>query len=214
MTTLTQKPGAGGYEISKANGEFSRDQVTLTGGPYDAGTVLGKTLGNVTVGAMTAASGNTGNGVPGTFTSDASAPAGDYKLVCIKAATNAGKFEVFKPDGTLDGVLTVAAAYNGTINGTLADGATDFVEGDSFTVNVSYAGGKYTEHNPAGTDGSQNASAILYAAADGSAADVAVTVTARNAEVNKGELVWKSGITDDQKAAAVAQLAAFGILCR
>ena len=105
-------------------------------------------------------------------------------------------------------------AYNGGIKFTLADGGTDFAAGDGFTVHVSYAAGVRTIHDPAANDGSEKADTILFEAADGSAADVAATFTARNSEVNTSELVWKSGLTADQKAAALAQLATFGIIAR
>jgi hypothetical protein len=138
---------------------------------------------------------------------------GDWKIVIIDPVTNAGKFEVLRPDGTLDGTGNVGTAYNGGINFTLSD-ATDFAAGDGFTVNVSYAAGKKAIHDPSATDGSEVADSILYADADGSDADVAIAVTARDAEVNKSELIWKSGMTDSQKAAALASLALRGIIGR
>lgn len=214
MTTFTETLKAGAYLVSEAAGTRSREQVTLTGGPYNAGQVLGYQLGTQTVAAAVGFAGNTaGVGTVGSLTGDAGIMAGDWKVVIVDPVTNAGTFEVLRPDGTLDGTGHVASAYNGGLNFTISD-ATDFVAGDGFTINVSYAAGKYTIHDPSATDGSAAAAGILYEAADGSAADVQVTITARDSEVNKAELVWKSGVTDNQKTAALAQLAALGIVGR
>ncbi|MBN9052494.1 MAG: head decoration protein [Rhizobiales bacterium] len=67
---------------------------------------------------------------------------------------------------------------------------------------------------PAASDGSQNAAAILYEAADATSADVRRTLTVRDAEVHAAVLVWPAGTTDNQKTAALAQLAALGIAAR
>ena len=42
MTTLTEGRHAGEYIVSEANGCRSRETITLTGGPYVPGTILGK----------------------------------------------------------------------------------------------------------------------------------------------------------------------------
>lgn len=218
MTALTEPFHAGGYIVSEANGHRSRETVTIkSGADLLAGTVLGKiTTGAQSVGAPAAFASNAGDGSPGTFTADAGAPAGDYKIVFIEPVTNLGTFQVFKPDGTLDGTGKVGTAYNGSINGTIADGTNDFVAGDGFTVTVSYAAGsgKYAIHDPSASDGTQNAIAILYADAAAASADKVATITARDTEVNASELVWKSGMTDNQKTAATTALAAYGIIAR
>ncbi|MEV4609766.1 head decoration protein [Neorhizobium sp. LMR1-1-1.1] len=67
---------------------------------------------------------------------------------------------------------------------------------------------------PAASDGSQNAAAILFEACDATAADVRRTITSRDAEVQAAVLVWPAGVTDVQKTAALAQLAALGIAAR
>lgn len=76
------------------------------------------------------------------------------------------------------------------------------------------ATGKYTEHNPAGADGSEVAVAVLYAGVDASTADAAAVVTSRDAEVQADLLVWSAGISVPQKTAALADLAAVGIVVR
>lgn len=67
---------------------------------------------------------------------------------------------------------------------------------------------------PGASDGSQTAVAILYEACDATSADVRRTTTARDAEVQAAVLVWPVGTTDNQKTAALAQLAALGIAAR
>ncbi len=67
---------------------------------------------------------------------------------------------------------------------------------------------------PAASDGSQNAAAILYDACDATSTDVRRTYTARDSEVHAAVLVWPAGTTDNQKTAALAQLAALGIAAR
>ena len=67
---------------------------------------------------------------------------------------------------------------------------------------------------PTATDGSQNAAAILFQHTDATAADVRVSYTARDAEVNGLLLSWPAGITVGQQNAAISQLLALGIIVR
>jgi hypothetical protein len=113
------------YVRVRDNGSTSRAIGSLEAA---AGTKVG------TVGAVT----GTGNG---TFTmaspsTSAGAKIGAWKVVCIEPATDAGTFQVFDPDGNLDGVATVGVAYAGNIKFTIADGSTDFTAGAHFTVTV------------------------------------------------------------------------------
>ncbi|ASS56878.1 head decoration protein [Rhizobium leguminosarum] len=73
---------------------------------------------------------------------------------------------------------------------------------------------KFKPLAPAAADGTQNAAAILYEACDATSADVRRTLTARDSEVQAAVLVWPAGATDNQKTAALAQLAALGIASR
>lgn len=216
MSLVSEGKYALEFLISEAAGNRSRDVVTIGASQtLHAGDILGhKTKGAATV-TPTAAAGNTGNGAIGTWTSDAGAPAGDYKLLCIEPASNLGKFAVYKPDGTLDGVATVGTAYNGTINGTIADGATDFVSGDYFTINVAYAAvDQYFLIDPEGTDGTEVAVAILAAPITTAVSETPeVLVIARDAEVTQSLLGFSDADTTE-KAAIVAQMAAVGIICR
>lgn len=76
------------------------------------------------------------------------------------------------------------------------------------------ASGKYVRLAPAAADGSQNAAAILYGPAAAASADQRGVVISRSAEVNGNLLTWPTGITAPQRAAAIAQLAALGIIIR
>ena len=76
-------------------------------------------------------------------------------------------------------------------------------------------GGKLKQLAPAASDGTQNASHILLQNSDATSADQNVVTLARGtAEVVLQALVWPVGITDNQKAAALAQLEAKLITAR
>ena len=75
------------------------------------------------------------------------------------------------------------------------------------------ASGKYSAVNEAGSDGTQTAAGILLNGTDASAADVAVAIIARDAEVNGNELSWGSQSPTNQ-AAAIIELAAINIRVR
>jgi hypothetical protein len=107
------------------------------------GTTLQVGDGGSGPGAASAAAtgGNTGNGTMGSITVSAGAVLGDYKLTISAAATDAGTFLLEKPDGSIVGAGTVGAAFSkGGLAFTVADGGTDFVVGDSFTITVTSLG--------------------------------------------------------------------------
>ncbi len=226
MTTLTEKLHAGGYIVSEANGALSREAIIVAASQaLVPGQVLGKVAeggpggGDVTVGAAVAGAGNTGAGTVGAVTADAGAPAGIYSIVIIEPASNAGKFAVFKPDGTLDGTGTVAVAYNGTINFTLADGDPDHAAGDRWAVPVSYAdaddAGQYKAYNQDATDGSQVAAGVVFdEVVTGEAETKKASAHVRHCEVRGADLTWPGDIEPGEKAAAIEQLNALGIIIR
>jgi hypothetical protein len=218
MTVITQTLHRSGCYLGEAAplNMINEEIVVLTGsGKLDPGTILGQVTegGTETVAAAVAGGGNTGNGTVGSLTGDAGAPAGTYTIEIVEPAANGGTFRVEKPDGTLDGTGTVGAAYNGSINFTLADGSTDFVAGDRFSVAVSYASSaKYAPHDPAGTDGREVAAAILYHPIDATSGDVKTVATVRGpATIFDTYLTYKSGISAPNKAAAQAALKAKGM---
>ena len=83
-------------------------------------------------------------------------------MACIEPGTDAGKFSVEDPDGILIGVATVAVAFSAHLTFTIADGATDFVAGDSFTITVAAGSGKVKQIDFAATDGSNAPCGLLY----------------------------------------------------
>lgn len=85
-----------------------------------------------------AVAGNTGNGVL-TLADPAygaGVKAGTYRVIAIEPAANLGTFSVEDPDGVQIGVASVGVAFTGVVKFTIADGATDFVAGDTFTLAV------------------------------------------------------------------------------
>lgn len=202
----------GEFLLTEANGYLSRKEVALIAGNYKAGSVLGK----ITVGTATAIAkvGNAGNGAMGAITVGAAKP-GAYAVTFIEPAANAGTFQMEDPDGVNVGTGTVGAAFTGGgLTFTIADGAADFVAGDQFTVTVAAGSGKFKLWNPANTDGSETAVAVLYRNVDATAGDRPVLAIVRDAEVNRHLLAHFVGATDNQKTAAVDQLAARGIIAR
>jgi hypothetical protein len=136
-------------------------KVTLLSGESRArGAVLGKKATAGTI-AATAGAGNVGNGTMGSLSVGSAAREGNYKVVIVEPAANAGAFVVEDPDGLVIGHGNVAVAFAGAINFTLADGATDFLSGDFFILTVSAVTYKYQLSLAAATDGTQLPEVIL-----------------------------------------------------
>lgn len=214
MTILTDSPGAGHFILSEAEGWRSRQRIVV-----GASQTLksGRVLAAIGVGTLTATPGTStgpGNGAVGAWTADAGAPAGRWLIRLLGTGATAA-FEVRRPDGSFDGQGAVGTAYNGGINGTLADGATDWGEGAEIPVVVAYAGGEvFVAHDPAGTDGSQHPRGILFDdAVTGVGATLDAVALVRDCEVSEYALVWGAHTTP-QKATAVAALATLGVIAR
>ncbi|HEY2010537.1 MAG TPA: head decoration protein [Rhizomicrobium sp.] len=155
-------------------------QAVITGAAaYVRGTVMGKVLGASATSAAKSG-GNTGNG---TSVPDATDPAlagaqeGIYKLVCTVASTNAATFRLYDPKGEdiKDYLFSGSGASFTTdaqIKVVVTDGATDFVVGDEFDINLTLASSKYKLAVKTATDGSQFPEAILIDAVDATAGDV------------------------------------------
>ena len=118
-----------------------------------------------------------------------------------------GVFQVVAPSGVLLPDLTVGAAYTGGhIKLTIADGSTDFIVGDTFTVAVS-GDGKYYPCVQTAFDGTEQPVAILLEALAITVGTTA-TVLTRDAVIDDTYLVW--GATYDsapKKANALIALA-------
>lgn len=76
------------------------------------------------------------------------------------------------------------------------------------------ATGKFKPLAPGASDGTQTAAAILWEGCDATAADVRRTANVRDCEVHADVLVFAPGVNDTQKTAALAALAAAGIIGR
>lgn len=218
MTVFTESLHTGDFIVSESNKTRSRDQVTIAeSAALSAGAVLGK----ITTGAATSAAKSGGNTGTGTFVLDGTAPVesnakvGVYQLRVVAT----GRAQLKDPYGVDLGEFDFSAGAGVTVDneikGVLTDNnATHFAAGDGFDITVAAGSEKYAQFDPAAVNGAQNAVAVLYADADASSGDVAATIVARDAEVKTAELIWKSGVTDDQKTAALAQLAHLGIIGR
>lgn len=222
-TEATRFNGVVKYEQEASVG-ICRDVVTVYEAgakTYPVGTVLGRTFVYTSVTAT--AGTNTGNGAIGTVTATGKAQRGTYTIRIIKAATNAGDFTVSDPTGAVTGYGTVAVAYSNQIAFTLADGATDFVVGDSWTVEV-VGDYKYKQVEATATDGSNIARAIYISANDGSfststiaaTTDTSVIALVRGAAiVGKETLTYGASIdTTAEKTKMYSELEAIGIICR
>ncbi|WP_319568371.1 head decoration protein [Cohaesibacter marisflavi] len=208
MTVFTEPVHAGEHLVSEANGNRSRSVKTITGGDFTAATVLGES--KFSSATATANDGNTGDGTVSAVTLGSDAKVGSY-LVNFTAAT---EFNVVDPDGFQLTKGTVGEAYSDDLEFTITAGATAFVAGDGFAIEVAEGTGKCTQLALAASDGTQVASAVLFAGALADAADVEATVHDRDCEVNAHVLVWPDGITDEQKATAIDQLADSGVIVR
>jgi hypothetical protein len=107
------------------------------------------------------------------------------------------------------------AAFATLIKFTIADGAPDFVVGDFFSIEVGpISPATVVVLNPAASDGTQNAAGVLLFTTDATAGAVKTVMIAREAVLSSFGLTWPAGMTQAQQDAAVAQLAAKGIMVR
>lgn len=165
--------------------------------------------------AVAAFAGNTGNGAMGAVTVSSGIKAGVYNLVIAEPGSNVGTFLVFDPDGVLVAPGVVASAFSaGGLAFTLADGSTDFVAGDGFTITIAAGDSKYVAYDDDNPDGSSAAAGVLYAAVDATSADQDAVIITRLAEVATDKLAWASTNDANDKAAGLADLAARYIISR
>lgn len=140
--------------------------IILASGTLPRGSVLGM-VSSLNAIAEPGAS-NTGNGTIGGVSANG-ALAGAYVLTATAATT----FSVTDPEGNVLPPATVGTAYSQSgIGFTLTAGATAFVAGDTFTIEIEDAVGTYKLSVKTATDGSQVPSAILADYADASAGPV------------------------------------------
>jgi hypothetical protein len=215
MPTLNESRHAAEFIVSEANGSRSRDGIVIAAN-LSAALVAGQVLGRRTAGTATAAAaaGNTGNGAFGTVTNGVGVQPGVYRVICVEPAANGGVFTVEDPQGVTIGRATVGVAFSNQIGFTIADGATDFVSGDSFNVTVAAGTGQFQALDLAATNGADVPAGILYDVAPIQTTTQMAAAIVRDAEVNGAELTWPVGITDPQRAAAIATLATRSLIVR
>jgi hypothetical protein len=221
MPTLNETIHAGAFIVQEGPGYYSRDQVTvalsqtlLAGSPvYDEAVAAG-----ITSSAAADAGNTVGSGV---LTLDpttpvlANAQTGAYRVICVEPNTNAGTFEVFDPSGVAIGKYNVAgAAFSNQIKFTISD-ATDFAAGDGFTVIVGLESGIDQQVKALPNDGSQVCSGLMvYPVTTGGSVTLKGSRISRLAEVRLSDIQWPSGINAVNKAKAVEELRARGIIGR
>ena len=166
--------------------------------------------------------GGTGTATMSALSLGPRAKRGNYKVICIEAITNGGRWQVFDPDGEsigeylMDaGSTTTTAFTNPQINFSLTD-ATDVIVGNYFDIAVygPAAAAKVVQWDPKPTtyDGRQHVAGVTLDAVDASAADATGVILVRRAVVNGSELAWKSTVSAAEKAVGKAQLTALGIV--
>lgn len=74
--------------------------------------------------------------------------------------------------------------------------------------------GKFAPLDPAASDGTKVAAAIILETADATSEDRTVVNLKRRAQVILQELIWPDGATVSQKTKALAELEALGIVAR
>jgi hypothetical protein len=195
---------------------YRRAGVIKSGsGKVSTGQVLGSVPATPTSAAKSG--GNTGNG---TFVLDGTNPAlanarPGQKLTLRFTTTTNVRLE------TEDGIVLADIAIGGStgnnvtvqerIKGVLTQGATPFAAGDGFDVTVP-SSVKYVPIDFSAVTGAQKAAAIVLNGADATSADVETAVLVGSAQIVPIHLTWPEGATSDQKAAALGQLAALGIV--
>jgi len=117
-----------------------------------------------------------------------------------KETHGTGSFIVSEANGTLSReVITISSGSN-LLAGTVLGKVT--------------ASGEFVQLDLAATNGSEDAAGVLFAAVDATDADTQGVAIVRAAEIDAARLVWPAGITTNDKNAALAQLAALGLIAR
>ena len=210
MAVKTQPSLPGEFILSEDPGTRSRENVTILANENpNAGDVMNRKVTAGTI-ASAADAGNTGDGTSGTESVGAEGQVGVYVVTFIEPGTNLGDFQVEDPHGRVIGTGVVGTAFSDEIVFTIADGATDFVAGDVFRYTVTALTEKW---QVLANDGSERADGVVLADVTDTA-DADGVMVVRDVELNTNEVNWPSGISAVNKAVAIGQLEALGILLR
>jgi hypothetical protein len=219
MATLSEGRRPGEFIMSEATGHRSREAVKITASQtIEPNQVLAKKAVAADV-ALSQAFAGTGNGVltPASPAVSSKVKDGVYSVVCVTAAANAGTFRVEDPAGVHVGNAVVGVAFDGEVKFTIADGATDFVVGDKFSLTVKrdavdVVWGAYDQD---ATDGFEIPAGIaIYGVTTGVGESANVTAIVRDAEVNGNCVVWPSDIDAAEKTDGEQALAELGVIVR
>ncbi len=212
MTVKTEPNTLGDGIRWEANDDYSREKVTVkTGENLALLEVVGKEL--VDVPATGTGGTNLGGGTCTLVTGGSKTIPETFTLTCIAEAAGAGTFQVVgSTTGSLGNAAVGAAFESDYINFTLTDVGEDFDIGDTFTIEIAAGSGEVVALDPDAVDGSNRAAGIMVAAADATDASVLGATIVRQAMIDPANLVWPDGITVGEKAAALDDLAAVGIV--
>lgn len=219
MVVLTEGARWGQAIMSEGNYHISRENALVA---LNSAIKVSSLVARLAVAGavdITQSFSGTGNGIltPSNPAVNSKVLDGTYKIRCITAAANGGTFQVERPDGTEIGIATVGVAFNKEVKFTIADGATDFVVGDEFALNVAANDNDFeiVQYNPAGTDGSEIPWGYSpYGTAADAAKRIPLAILVRNCELNGNCIEWPSGITAAQKADAIQALAKTNVIVR
>lgn len=192
---------------------FSRAEVIVAQGQnLPLGAVIGRRVLACPENA-TPKAGNAGTGTVELVTPGASVQIGVYRLVCAQAEADGGVFQVFDPAGNRMADAVEGAEYDQPQLGfVINDGSADFAVGDEFSITVAEGDGRVRALDPDALDGTQLAYGFLTAACDATGAPGRAVAIQRDAVILSAHLVWPADITAPEKALALKQLAARGIL--
>lgn len=217
MTTFTEGRHAGEFLLSEAPGGLSRDNAVIAvSQTIKPGTVLAQIAVVADVEASGAAvAGNTGNATIAMADPAVSTKVKDgvYRGVCLSATTV--RWE--DPNGKEIGQSTHGAAFNKEIKFTITAGGTPNVAGDAFevTVKADAEDFQFVAFNQDGTNGSEIATAIaLYGVTTPVDATAAISIIARQAELNGKCLEWPAEIDAAEQADAIQSLAQRTLIVR
>lgn len=137
--TLTETTHAGGFILSEANGNLSRENgILITGQNLNAGAVLGQ-ITQAQAAAPIPAIVGTGTGLMSALTFGPDVQTGNYVVTLLETSATAA-FSVVAPDGTALPNGAVGTAYASShLSFSIANGGTMTV-GDSYTVAVTAGG--------------------------------------------------------------------------